>query len=102
MEASEESAGGLRGGTVHSPEKEGIGEDGYPKNAVRADMYFCCDSRKDLCPYSFHMTAETGDVSFAACFCLYGKRKSAPAGGHVFTPETASEKGKNQAVTFSR
>jgi len=69
--------GAEEGGTLHNPEKEGIGENGYPKNAVRADMYFCCDSRKDICPYSLHMTAETEDVSFAGTFCLYGKRKSA-------------------------
>ncbi len=82
---TEESAGGkvlcLFGGggngRLHNPEKEGIGENGYPKNTVRADMYFCCDSRKDICPYALHITAETENVSFAGTFCLYGTGKSA-------------------------
>jgi hypothetical protein len=70
-------SGSAGSGRLHNPEKEVIGENGYPKNTVSADMYFCCDSRKDICPYSLHITAETENVSFAGTFCLYGKKKSA-------------------------
>jgi len=48
-----------------------------PKHAVKAEVYICCDSRKEECKYSRLIQIEEEDISFKQYFCTYLYRRNA-------------------------